>query len=353
MASGPRNRTGDEPTSTLTMKTYRLILVLSLIAVAVPCRAAENDLQTPPPPNAADTNGLETLRTYLQLQEQIHATQLAIEENRRELTIAAARNAESVATRLQTLEQALVTQRERELEAIQGSQRVLLTVAGGIATLGFLAMLLMAWSHWRTMNRFAEIAVELPTSRRLGPATPRSALALGDPAVIAVGSTQEMDGRLLGAIDRLEKRIYELEHTAHGPLAEPKDAINDVTIDASAGTAEPKAKAGHLGQIAVLLGKGQSLLNIDKAEEALECFDQVLAMNENHAEALVKKGTALERLRKNNEAIACYDRAIAADSSMTIAYLYKGGLFNRLERFTEAIECYEKALRTQDKGAQA
>ena len=45
----------------------------------------------------------------------------------------------------------------------------------------------------------------------------------------------------------------------------------------------------------------------------MEAFDQVLALDANHPEALVKKGAALERLRKLDEAIACYDRAIAAD----------------------------------------
>jgi hypothetical protein len=331
------------------MKTYSFLLALMIFAL-VPARAGQNELPPAPPPTSEDTNALETLRSYLHLQEQIHSTQLAIEENRKELNQAAARNAEIVAARLQNLEQTLVTTRGRELEAMQSSQRLLLTVVGAIACLGFVAMVLMAWSHWRTMNRFAEIAVELPASRRLGPTNPRAALGHPETAVIAVGPAEETNSRLLGAIDRLEKRIFELEQTAQAPLPAPTAPLNEGGEGGAAGLSE---KESHLGQITVLLGKGQSLLNVDKTEEALACFDQVLALDQHHAEALVKKGTALERLRKNNEAIACYDQAIAADSSMTIAYLYKGGLFNRLERFTEAIECYEKALRTQEKGAQA
>ena len=79
---------------------------------------------------------------------------------------------------------------------------------------------------------------------------------------------------------------------------------------------------------------------------ALQCFDEVLALEPNHGEALVRKGAALEHMKKLSEAFECYDRAIAADESMTIAYLHKGGLCSRLERFKEALECYEKALRT-------
>ena len=101
-------------------------------------------------------------------------------------------------------------------------------------------------------------------------------------------------------------------------------------------------------RIAELLSQAHSMLDVDNPEAALACFDEVLALEPDHSEALVKKGAALERLHKLNEAIECYDRAIAVDDTMTIAYLHKGGLCNRLERFKEALECYEKALRTHD-----
>jgi tetratricopeptide (TPR) repeat protein len=115
--------------------------------------------------------------------------------------------------------------------------------------------------------------------------------------------------------------------------------------------AEAAPPSSEAALISFLLGKGQSLLNLDKAEDALACFDEILSLRAGHPEALVKKGTALEKLRRLNEAVECYDQAIAADNSMTIAYLCKGGLFNRMERYSEALECYEKALRTQEKHA--
>lgn len=98
----------------------------------------------------------------------------------------------------------------------------------------------------------------------------------------------------------------------------------------------------------MLLTQGQSRLKENDSEAALRCFNEVLSLDPNHSEALVRKGATLERLKKLNEAFECYDRAIAVDDTMTIAYLHKGGLCNRLERFKEALECYEKALRTQD-----
>jgi tetratricopeptide (TPR) repeat protein len=105
----------------------------------------------------------------------------------------------------------------------------------------------------------------------------------------------------------------------------------------------------HADQVSLWLAKGQSLLSLEQAAEALECFDAILGVDPNHAEALVKKGAALELLRRDEDALRCYDRAIAADDSLTIAYLQKGGLFNRLERYEEALICYERALQTQDR----
>jgi tetratricopeptide (TPR) repeat protein len=182
---------------------------------------------------------------------------------------------------------------------------------------------------------------------------PTAALGTGDTHRLALGAPEESNQRLLGAIERLEKRIHDLEHTAPLPLKEGAPSPLGITVLSEQFGAEVVAPADaatppEAARITLLLGKGQSLLNLDHSEEALACFDQVLALDPNHPEALVKKGTALERLRKLDEAIACYDRAISANNSMTIAYLYKGGLFNRMERFSEALECYEQALRTQE-----
>ncbi len=295
---------------------------------------------------ADDTNTQETLRSYLQLQEQLHATQLAIERNRKEADVAATENAKAFAARLQGIEQALASQRAQELEVMQSSNKVMLIVAGLFAALGLLAMLFMAYFQWRTINRLAEIASALPLAHALGSGPPVAALGAGEAHLVSVGPPEQSNQRLLGALEQLEKRIHQLEHTAHPPPHEGGSLVQETGTAAPSNGDTPLAP--EAARITVLLGKGQSLLSLDQAEEALACFDQALALDANHAEALVKKGAALERLRKLDEAIKCYDRAIAADNTLTVAYLYKGGLFNRMERFGEALECYEQALRTQE-----
>ncbi len=340
------------------MKTFisflgRTVVVMISLALAV-LRVSAADNAAPGAGGVEATNTQEVMRSYLQLQEQLHATQLAIEENRKEARDASVRSAEALANRLQLIEQALASQRARELESMQSTNRVMVIVAGSFATLGFIAMLLMAYFQWRTVNGLAEISTALPGgARALGPGSAIAALGAGDPHLMTGGPADQSNLRLLGAMEQLEKRLYDLEHASPRPLTSIEEgglSSSNGNHQADAGTAHPATPGGE-DRLSVLLAKGQSLLDEGKAEEALTCFEEALALEPGNTETLVKKGTALEHLQRLDEAIACYDRAIASDGSMTIAYLHKGGLFNRMERFNEALECYEKALKTQEKRA--
>jgi len=332
-----------------------------------------------------NSNSEETLRSYLQLQEQLHATRLAIERDRQEADSAAARNTEALVNRLQSIEQALAAQRAQELESMRSSNRTVLWVAVTLGSAGFLAIVLLAYSHWRALNRMEEIAASLSGDHwsvaRLALAPPQST----QPDRLALGPAEQSNQRLLGAIERLEKKIHDLEHTAPLNVEEGKTS-QDSSRQPEPSTAQrespslvaaepvsngngpkpvsqPVVSNGPTNSPArdepqstpksasALLSKGQDLLDRDQVEKALACFEEALAVKPDFAEAMVKKGTALERLRRFDEAMECYDQAIRADSTMTIAYLYKGGLCNRLERFNEALECYEQALRTQEKRA--
>jgi tetratricopeptide (TPR) repeat protein len=323
--------------------THRALVTLALLGIAVVVFGAEPALVPAPAGKTEETNAQDILRAYLQVQEQFHATQLSIERSRKETDAAAAEAAKVFAGRLQAIEQTLAAQRAQELEAMQSTNKVMLMIAGLFALIGFAAMLFMAYFQWRTISRLAEISAALPMPHSLGAGSPLAALGAGDPPEITVGPAQRSSQQLLGALEQLEKRICQLEHTPTPPQESASSPLAAATPPASPNGGPPEA-----ARITVLLGKGQSLLNLDQAEQAVACFDQALALEPNHAEALVRKGAALERMRKLDEAIACYDRAIAADASMTVAYLYKGGLFNRMERFSEALECYEKALQTQE-----
>jgi tetratricopeptide (TPR) repeat protein len=343
---------------------HPVALMLLAVLWAGPRQAlASAETDTNAPLSAAETNNQETLRAYLQLQEQLHLTQMAVEQNRREARETAAQSSELLAGRMQAIEKALESQRARELDAMQSSNRVMLTVAGSFATVGFLAILLMSLFQWRTVNRLADISAALPASLALGPAPNRHALTSPEGPLVTVGPAEQSNLRLLGSLEQLEKRILELEHGVRPPSHEGVPGVNGgksvATLALESGGAlvngarpasnGPADAPTEADRVSVLLGKGQSMLSLDDARAAVACFDEVLALEPNNAEAWVRKGAALERLQQLDEAVECYDRAIASNGSLTIAYLHKGGLFNRMERFNEALECYEKALRSQEK----
>ena len=294
----------------------------------------------------------DAFRSYLQLQEQLHETQLAMERAVRETELATLKSAAILSNRLQAIEQSVELQRAHELNIV----RDMMLIAGAFVVIGVCALLMTSYFHWRAVSRLGEIAAALPYSRGLENMPALAALTAADGKVL----TEQTNGRLLGAIERLEKRIAELEHGGTQNLTNGSAAKRTQEIVAPAPEPLPEISltqaqtktatgADRSETVTALMAKGQTLLSADQADQAVACFDEALSLNPRDTELLVKKGDALEKLRRTKEALECYDRALAIDSSMTVAYLHKGGLLNRVERFDEAMQCYEQALRTQDK----
>jgi tetratricopeptide (TPR) repeat protein len=300
-------------------------------------------------PGSEPTEAEQSLRAYLQVQARKEAEAAAqrnneaIQRARQDSEAAAQRNAELVGARLKLIEQTLTNQRDQEIKVMQKSNHVVLTIAAIIAGIGFLGMVFTAFCLWRALTRVAQITSALQPFHPLG--SHGGSLSAEGPYVTLNGP--EMSGtRLLGAIERLEKRIHDLEHTAL--LPHKTESPNEIDIQETTELNGPTSKGER---VAALIDKGQVLLNSDQAEKAVACFDEALHLDPRNAEALVKKGSALERLKRLEDAVDCYDKAIAANQTMTVAYLHKGAVCNQLERFSEALECYEQALRTQQKTA--
>ena len=340
---------------------------LFLLGLCTACPGgATNTPADSPPARAEETNDAQqTLRSYLQLQEQLHSTLLTIERARKDGEAVAKANADAITARLEGIETKLIRQREEETALLKNSNQVTLVAAGVFAGLGLLAMIFTGWFLLRAMNRLAAVAASLPSGHVLGHG-PASPFVSADLPNLNLNSIEPASTRLLGVIDRLEKRVHELENTsqltlpadakapsngAHQRSEESHDVTNDFADSPAALAERPETLVASGDRVSPVLGKGQSLLSLDKPEEALKCFEEALSLDPGNAEAWVKKGTALERMKRLEDAIGCYDRAIAANPVMTLAYLYKGGICNQLERFTEALECYEQALRSQQKSA--
>ncbi|HET7536742.1 MAG TPA: tetratricopeptide repeat protein [Candidatus Didemnitutus sp.] len=331
--------------------------LLSLILVAG--RVALN-AQTAAPASTAskstvpeDLSQPELLKSYLQVSEQLHAAQLAIVTNRLEAEAAARSQAVAFSEKVDTLKSMLAVERERQhAEALRQAEererqdaemlRANRTVVIGAAVfggVGICAMLFSTLFQWRAVNRLTEISTVRPSL----PASGASGALLAEAAASADRTVTLSNQRLLSTIERIERRIFELEHTTAQPAPAKETIIGD-----SGDAPHLSPATEQVIDFNVLLGKGRAFINANRVQEAVDCYDEILKVNADHPEALVKKGAALERLKQDQEALRCYDRAIKADRRMTLAYLCKGGVYNRLARFDEAVACYEQALQVEE-----
>jgi len=329
---------------------------LMLFILAAPAKAADKSETDATAPKAAETptEAAQALRAWLQIQEKIHETALsveksrketeaAIEKSRRETQAAIEKNAEILAARLNGVESAVSLQRQKEAEMAGNASRFALIVALCLGSVGLLVMVLTGWFLMKTARQFSTIAAMAGSAGPALPAPMPTALLSDSPGLLRSTIADESGMKLLGALERLEKRIHDIEHAS--------PTVPRAIADGEAAHGNGHPEPAEAPQVALLMGKGQSLLHLDQADQAVACFDEILVLEPNNTEALVKKGAALEKLKRLEDAVECYDRAIAVDDSMTLAYLYKGGVFNQLERFGEALQCYEKALRTQQRVA--
>ena len=261
---------------------------------------------------------------YFRLQEQLHATQLAMEQGQSAAVAAAKSNADVLAARLQSLEQSVAAQRATDSETARKTQQLtlFLMMAGAFGLAGLGIMLLMGFFQWRAFSQLAEISAHQH-------AAIANASAVHQLAAPGRATVETSNARLLDVVDQLEKRIHELES---GQRSLPEIAV----------AAKPADN---------LLAEGQNFLDANAPEKALECLEKIVSAHPDHALAQVKKALALEKLGRNDEALACYNRALAADGALAIAHLHKGGLLNQMRRYDEALQCYEEALRSQEKKA--
>ena len=303
------------------------------------------------------------LEVYQDQQQQQAATSRALEQARAEVAAAKAaaqQQADETDARLRRMEQSLTADYERQMLAMQESYRNTLLLVVVVCAIGFLCILFLALYMLRMLLRRADYAPG-QVSPLLSPYV--AALGPGGGALAPLNPAEQSAARFADAVSRLEKRVEDMEHAAGASATGISGNGHDPLADAAAGDATPVAEPAAHGagaaaeatrsHVALLLGKGQALLNMGQPEPALACFDEVLTFDGASAEAFCKRGIALQKLDRHHEALASYDRAIDLDAAMAVAYLYKGSVLNRLERYEEALKCYEQASRAQEQAHSA
>jgi tetratricopeptide (TPR) repeat protein len=332
-------------------------LGMAMLLAAAPVAGAETNLiaTNASSPSAANASaGTNFLQQY---HDELLSALRSAEKARVEAEAAAKHSAEVMAARLNFIEQSVRARSEHELETIKTWNQFMLTIVSVLGGLGVLGILFVAIFLSRVLGRVADTA----TVGRPGPALEGGhslpMLGAGELHLERASIAEQSSARVLGAIERLQRQVGDLERLAkaapaandHGQTGESKETIAANGGEPNKSESPKPTRASKIEKAGLLLGKGQALIYLNQAETALVCFNEALALDPNNLDALVKRGTALERLGRMDEAIESYDRAIALDQSLTTAYLRKGGVFNRLGRHNEALECYEHALRTQEK----
>ena len=302
----------------------------------------------------AATNGLA----------EMSLTREAIEQLRRDIEAAATRNTAAITSALATFTPTIQALQSQQADVIRSSNRTILIVAGVFAGVGLVALMSIVALLMRALGRFSDLANNATRGAMYSAGHAAPALGPGDLVNVNANAVEQASARFQHAIEHLQKRIFELEHSAqpasiesgrtvgapkHVESLAPASAANISPLPAHevAPVRKPGEPTDAASRTGLLLGKGQALLNLDQAEQALECFDEILALEPNNTEALLRRGLALERTENWEKALECYDRAIGLDGTLTVAYLYKGGVCNKLQRHREALESYEHALRAE------
>jgi len=94
--------------------------------------------------------------------------------------------------------------------------------------------------------------------------------------------------------------------------------------------------------------------------DAIVCFDRVLELDPDHADAWREKGICLKELGRYEEALRCFDQAIAIDMEVPATYYAKGETLERLGRergdyslYEEAIACFDIVLQKEPENTNA
>lgn len=140
------------------------------------------------------------------------------------------------------------------------------------------------------------------------------------------------------------RRILVHQPTAFHPLhllgallGQRGDLEGSVRALGAAALADPSGPAVHANL-------GNTLLRLDRVEEAAACFDRTLALDPRHAGGLKGRGMALWQTQRYTEALAVYEALLEVQPRYADGWIMKGLVSHRLGRERDAVDAIERAL---------
>lgn len=266
---------------------------------------------------------LDQLRNQLQMMERSNEEMQKSSEATAEKIQTMAQQNQSLSNVLTGLQQTLITQREREVELTKASSAFNYKVIAGAAAVIFVVFLASYWFQLHCLNRVMEYGKTVP------------ALHAHEPHLLA--QENPATSKLLSAVKMLEHRLDQIEHP--GPNGHATGGFIEPGIVAAEGS-EPATSSS----MSLLLAKGQVLLDTERLQEAVACFQEAITVDPENSEAHLKKGIALERMNRLEPALAAYEEALRLNPKRTVANVYKARVLAALHRYDEAISTYDSAL---------
>jgi hypothetical protein len=161
---------------------------------------------------SADAQALNALTE--RIQEQHKATMWFLDQVRQNLEDSAKERDQALADAVQRLEQTFARQAHREVAWLESSHRLTVVTAGCIGGLALVVMVLAVAGIYRAMSRRTELTAVAAFPSWLGGPDLPDVKSGGAVQVAPPGSTEQADRRLLLAIERLEKRVTDMENLA-------------------------------------------------------------------------------------------------------------------------------------------
>ncbi|MDB5440944.1 MAG: hypothetical protein JWM33_3371, partial [Caulobacteraceae bacterium] len=121
-------------------------------------------------------------------------------------------------------------------------------------------------------------------------------------------------------------------------------ALNALARPAEALAAFDQALALNPVHLEAMLGRLAALLSLGRPAEAADAAGAMIAHRPDLARARYGLGLALSALGRHDEAIAAFDVAVALSPGLTDAHLHRGGALYALGRLGEALQAYEQVL---------
>ena len=84
---------------------------------------------------------------------------------------------------------------------------------------------------------------------------------------------------------------------------------------------------------------------LENYEKALDYFEKLIKLDENHMPAWFYKGMILSETEKCEDAIKCYDKVMLMDEPPDQTWFNKGVALHILGKYKQALECYEQYMK--------